>query len=793
LKNAAIDMKKIFLFCFLYASVLSAQSPAGIWYFGKKAGLNFNTGNNPVSLNDGQIETAEGCATLCDNSGNLLFYTDGIKIWNKNHLVMPNGSNLLGNPSSTQSAVIVPQPNSPNLFYVFTVAELGGTNGLRYSVIDLNLDGGNGDITTTKNVSLITPALEKITVVQHANNTNYWIIAHRYGNNQFVAYELTAAGLSATPVITNVGVAIANSSQKTLGYLKSSPDGKYIGIAHAGAGSVVQILNFNNASGQLTFQANLPIGVDDIGAYGLEFSSNSKVLYVTRIDQPNEFSQVLQYDLNNPAEAAIIASQTIIASFNDEFREGIFTALQLAPNQKIYVGRNNSATLSAIDNPNTVGIGCNFNNAAVSIAPNICYFGLPSFITSFLDLNFTSNNYCFGSATQFTSPNIPNLISAVWDFDDPTSANPTSIAPNPTHTFTSIGTYNVTLTVSTSTTPVKIFSRQIQILSAPIANSATPYFLCETATNAAIFDLNSKTTEILGPTQLPANYSVSYHTTLLNAQNNTNPIASLYTNTSNPQTIFARINSNSSTDCYDTTSFTIEAKIKPNLKADEDLYYCKNKFPELLTFDSGVTGSTIGLTCLWSTGQTTNSISVNQVGTYNVVVTNQFGCTSSRTVTVIESDIAIINYTISGPIGNNSLQIIPTGSGNYEFSLDNINGPFQTSPIFNSLAAGDHIIYVKDTFECGTAKEEFSIIGYSNFFTPNGDGNNDYWNLLGRFIKLKQTLIYDRYGKLMHVIYPNQVGWNGRVAGVEMLSTDYWFVTTLQDGTEFKGHFSLKR
>ena len=141
-------MKKIIVLSFLFfTSFVFSQQEASNWYFGENAGIKFHPDGSVTALLDGQLNTKEGCATISDSNGNLLFYTDGSKIWNKNHQLMLNGTGLLGHWSSTQVATIVPLPGSTHLFYVFTLDFETNSNGFRYSIVDLDLDGGLGGVT----------------------------------------------------------------------------------------------------------------------------------------------------------------------------------------------------------------------------------------------------------------------------------------------------------------------------------------------------------------------------------------------------------------------------------------------------------------------------------------------------------------------------------------------------------------------------------------------------------------------------------------------------------------------
>ena len=197
---------------------ISAQAEASKWYFGINAGLDFSTGN-PIALTNGELVTDEGCATISENNGDLLFYTDGITVWDKQHNIMPNGTGLTGDSSSTQSAIIVPKPGDVSIFYIFTVDDLAGPNGLRYSEVNMTLNGGNGDITNQKNIELNAFTTEKISAVKHANGIDFWVVTHDWNNNNFLSYQVTTAGVNIVPVISSVGEEHGDNGLDSKGYL----------------------------------------------------------------------------------------------------------------------------------------------------------------------------------------------------------------------------------------------------------------------------------------------------------------------------------------------------------------------------------------------------------------------------------------------------------------------------------------------------------------------------------------------------------------------------------------------
>jgi hypothetical protein len=185
-------MKKIkiisTLFLIFNSSLFFSQNEFSKWYFGNFAGLDFST-SPPTILTNGALNTAEGCATICDNTSNLLFYTTGVTVYNSSHAIMANGMGLAGNLSTTQSAVIVKQPGANTLYYIFTIDQAGGGNGYRYSIVDLSLAAGLGSV-TVKNATLYAPSCEKQVAVRHCNGRDVWIISHEYNSNSFRSYLL---------------------------------------------------------------------------------------------------------------------------------------------------------------------------------------------------------------------------------------------------------------------------------------------------------------------------------------------------------------------------------------------------------------------------------------------------------------------------------------------------------------------------------------------------------------------------------------------------------------------------
>ncbi|RNC87061.1 MAG: PKD domain-containing protein [Winogradskyella sp.] len=428
----------LILIIFLNTSVFS-QGEHNVWYFGENAGIDFNT-NVPVALLNGQIDTVEGSSIISDANGSLLFYTDGVTVWNKNHQVMLNGNDLNGNESSTHSALIVSKPNDPDIYYIFTVDDLVGPDGLQYSEVDMSLDFGLGGVTANKNIMLHTPTTEKLVAVKNANNDGLWVISHKSNSNEFIAYSVSSSGINTTPVISAVGTLVFSSNWDNypIGQIKISPDGTKLAVARATGLSEVQLFDFNTSTGIVSNPVTLFDTPDanetfSTSVYGVEFSPNSQVLYVSI-----RGISVFQYNLLAGSSTDIIDSQLPVSIGTTQN-----AALQLGPDGKIYVAKFQSLYLDAINNPNIVGTGCDYQSNDLYLEGRRCLLGLPSFSPVLFEISFQTQSNCLGEPTQFNAAISQNYDSLTWDFGDGT----TSEDENPTHTYTSAGIYTIELTV----------------------------------------------------------------------------------------------------------------------------------------------------------------------------------------------------------------------------------------------------------------------------------------------------------------------------------------------------------
>ena len=434
------------LFVIISVNCSKAQNEGNIWYFGAMAGLDFN-GGAPVVLTNSAMGAPAGCASISNHAGNILFYTNGSEVWNRNHAIMPNGSGLAGDWYSSQAAIIVKMPGLNTIYYVFTVDGYAGPDGLKYSEVDMSLQGGLGDVNPNKNIPVVAPTYEKVTGVKHQNGIDYWIVTHLADSGSFHSYLLTSTGLDMNPVVSSVG-SFANFFN-TWGHLKTSLDGSRIAMTNGGqmAAPALELFDFDNSTGLLSNIMNLSPGqgISSIlvgNPYGVEFSPNGNILYVASGGQDfgPSVSFVFQFDLLAGSASSIQSSQLHLATEMNHSTG----ALQLAPDGKIYHATG-SDSLESIISPNTLGIGCGYTSDYIYLDGKISAIGLPQYFEAEFINGFNHNNSCSGDSTLFSLISI-YLDSVLWDFGDILSGpNNTSNHLSPAHLFTDTGIFFVTV------------------------------------------------------------------------------------------------------------------------------------------------------------------------------------------------------------------------------------------------------------------------------------------------------------------------------------------------------------
>jgi gliding motility-associated-like protein len=360
----------ILISCIIYKKTNAQQF--NNWVFLNNNGLSFNT-NPPSFFGGGQMSNLLGgysCASISNANGQLLFYSDGERVWNKNNVLMPNGFGLFGGEGQINTALIVPFINDSSKYYLFvskglTFHNAGDEVNYNYSfnVIDMNLNGGLGDV-VNKNVIIRNFATEKMVAIPNANGNDIWWVCRDWTNN-FYSYKITCAGFqNNNPVISTVGSNINNDGNLlSSGEIKASPNGKYICVSY---GSYFELYQFNNNTGVLSS----PILISTLSSYGVEFSPDNKFVYITGVEQNNGNGVFIkQYSLNNYNVAAIIASAYLVDSLTGN------GGLQLGPDNKIYNNGGGEA-VDVINNPNIQGVGCNFQDSII-VLPNGGYRRFP--------------------------------------------------------------------------------------------------------------------------------------------------------------------------------------------------------------------------------------------------------------------------------------------------------------------------------------------------------------------------------------------------------------------------------
>lgn len=420
--------RSIYLLFLLLISISAyGQKEDYNWYFGATgAGLNFDS-CRVTTLTNGVLSSAtfEGTTAISDEqTGQLLFYTNGLNVYSHNHTLMQNGYQAALSTSITQN-IIVKKPGSTSTFYLFTADVQGGISsnpafptaiGINWAEIDMSLNGGLGSVVSKFNILKDTSNCEKLTAVRHANGQDIWLVGHEYGNNNFFVYQITSAGIDTIPQFFSLGPTIitpqqgipAQSRYDAIGEMKASPDGSRIAFTSYYNGYTA-VFDFDNTSGAITQPIELKITG---GGYGLTFSPDNNLLYLGRIDTNTtgglpSTADLLQFDLRSGDSATIQNSvQSIYSCVNCGF-----SSMKIAPNRKIIVshyGTSGSFTgdpfLGVISKPDSIGIYATYAHFGISLNGQPSSWGLNNLMEN--------PNYCLTTdIEEFTALAAPFIVS----------------------------------------------------------------------------------------------------------------------------------------------------------------------------------------------------------------------------------------------------------------------------------------------------------------------------------------------------------------------------------------------
>lgn len=807
-------------FCiFLIISILStqtfAQRQANIWYFGQYAGLDFNSGS-PIPLLDGKINRWEGVACFSDSLGNLLFYTDGDSVWNKQHLPMHNGFGLGGHESSTECAIIAPLPLNDSLYYIFTVDAEAGDRGLCYSIVNINSQKGLGSV-IEKNIQLQTPVSEKVTAVKHQNNKDIWIISHGYQTDSFFVYLLTDTGLCQPPQIFELGTPhldIGIHGNNAVGYMRAAPDGSHIALVLQ-VHQIVEIYDFNNSTGEISNPITYQEAVGS--PYGVEFSPDISKLYFT-----SRF-YLKQLDISLPTPEQIVNSVVIIDSSSSNNYLG---ALQLATDGKIYMAHEYQPYLGVINNPSEYATNCNFQMQGIYLNGRISRLGLPNFIQSyFIPPPFYFQNLCFGDTTIFSLSDYSNIDSLTWYFDDPNFPNDSSNNQIAKHKYSSPGRFRVVLNLWKNNTKYTQ-TRIIQINQLPDVFIGNDTSFC--TTDSILISVSCPNCNYLW-----SDNSVSNQIVIKNPGMYWLKVTNKYTNCSNFDTI------------------QIFENPLPLFDLGIDKYFCQN--------DSvAIKVNLQNVTFVWSDNTTTNSIIVKDTGYYWLKVTDTNNCSYSDTIFISKKNLPLFNLgkdTIICPnttielkappflnymwddntnnpnrvVSSKGLYWLEVADSNYCKWRDSIFISEQKPPLIKLpndtiicqgekylLLAPDSLYtfvwndffevndlevtktgkyILKATNACGTTSDTILItfkycgnVDIPNIITPNDDGINDIFYIKGIYDANWQLEIYNRWGNLVYISYNYQNNWCGQ----NQPDGTYYYILSKQEAI-YNGFITIVR
>ncbi len=458
-----------------------------IWYFSYNVGLDFNSGIPVEDTFGNSSQTWGSSSIMCDTNGNLLFYSNGHFVINKNHITMPNGYAGTAYPPGTQAALCLPKPGSDSLFYVFTSRHYDYPNPMFYYIIDMSKSMGLGEVIDKDTLDAGWDAAQKLTAVYHKNKKDIWVVTRKYVVSNYASFLITSEGVVHEPVLSPAPQRDPPISTDEDGFIKVSYDKKYLICCNNDIGwskDDIDVCKFNSENGSVEYLYSFNLSVIIPGGYryrihNLEFSPCSKYMYLGGELKNDTISHVYQFDMQ------FIENQLLFTQSAIRIGEGQGFNIQLGPDGKIYCLARTSVHGPLINNwigiihhPEKYGVTCDYQANAFYINHGRIQVAGVNFATDFL-YRFDFTGICESDTFTFDPWFFPEPDYIEWNFGDPLSgANNTSIIPHAKHVFSNGGTYEVSVYVEYPSGRIEETSRKVEVEYSPEPDLGADTIIC---------------------------------------------------------------------------------------------------------------------------------------------------------------------------------------------------------------------------------------------------------------------------------------------------------------------------
>lgn len=642
-----------------------AQFENHFWFFGNSTtGVQFDqTTNQPSPFNVQYTPWGgEGTGVVTDPiTGQLLFYSDGARVINANHVVMNNGGGMVGNPSSAQAVAFCPVPAQCNKYYIFSnaVGSGGSASEIRSTIVDMNANGGLGDVpAATKNILVRSGVKEGMIMVPRPGLDEYWLIGTNQANGSFYVYKIDINGINL------VGTPTFGSCSYTYNIRYSAASGK-ICVACPG-GNLFYTLDFNVNTGALSnYQVidNMP------SAYDSEWSADGTKLYYSSWSSV----QIRQYDYN---------TGTITPLWSSGNYGG---GLKMAPDGKIYhISQNTGTFLSTINNPNAAGTACNYTLNAYNAGGTIGGLKLPEVLSvDFFAIEltgFSENISCNGANdgrawVEVTGGTAPYTYE--WS-DGQTTDTAVGLAP---------GIYDVIVTDAIGCRNIEFISGALEITEPPVLDI--------TATIVDTVSCNGGMDGILGATATGGTQPYTYAW-------NTLPPQFSQTATGLPAGPMQGgvMDANGCTDSV-TINMVEPTVLALDISGTDALCFGGSDGTATVT----ATGGNGGYSYNWDSTPAQSAATANNLsaGLYNVTVMDSKNCTQDTSITINEPADIVLTMSlgaVSCAGGSGGTATVTPNGGTPGYSYQWSTTPAQTNPTATNLVAGTYTVTVTDANQC---------------------------------------------------------------------------------------------